>query len=82
MTALVTPDVPSDEYGNPNINSWYAAAYIKSSVGNKWTEETAAWNERLKEIREGEKSTGPSHAFIQIGHSFSPADILSAFGSY
>lgn len=79
LTAAVLEQIPTDEYGDPMMNDWMAAAYINSEAGNRWHAETIAWREKLGKLRQDTRQTDlPSHRLLHIGE-FNTEEAATAF---
>lgn len=79
VSAEILEQLSSDEYGNPILNEWLSAAYLRSEEGKRWNTESTAWRERLGKIRQSTKAVElPSHRLIHIGE-FDVGDAAAAF---
>lgn len=87
VKADIVPCIPIDEHGDPVLTEWQQVAYVSTSYGQQWHEETAAWRERVKDsvyhemqnnYEGGGSRSGPGSSLIQIGE-FTEKDLDSAF---
>ena len=87
IKATLSPNFPSDEWGNPILTPWQVNAFVHSESGFRWATETDAWRERMAgqeeedESKKAEISISPRmrSSLVQIGEDFNGADLDTAF---
>ena len=83
VRAECAPSVQIDEYGDPMFSEWMQAAYVHSSFGSRWHDESSAWRSKLQdtviaEMENGANDSDNHVSLVQIGE-FTEKDLDSAF---